>query len=570
MAETRLTPRERQVRRWTAYGRLLQLWQRVQARRSATLAWDRLERLLADRWRLEGWPPGWALAEDPDEDCHWVTLDNGVKVCISDAGEVQKGPEALRGRHIRDVRPPTAPKGPVQRPLPGIREWEPPQEIDRLRQDRLEGERIDGIRAIERLLEEGEEYPTTWDGLSLQAQTQIKQMWIQQKEKEIYDALVKNYDYEKELWKDERLIWEMLNDTLGELGVEADFSDESIETIRAGLEFENTVWLRGFKGPNRLETAKKVAEHFFTLFNEELADREAIGPPARLLDEARVAAEQAFGRLRPWDLDGLVNVNIVHKNPRSWPLLKPDGEKSSYRRVQALGRALVARRAERISAERGGSVPAAVFNRIGRDLWDKWKVSSVEDGSLALQLAVHEELGANTHLSPAQERAAREYAEKYPGGLPAVRAYVRALWETTQYLMSKARTPELTVYRAVMVSKDLLEGQRGVPVERQEPTSPGSTVTYSKILYKLPDLTLRQNALQSFTADLSVANSWQGIPEQMPERPERVVIVARVPATAVLSLPVYGDNLQEEQEVVVLGTPWREWTAWRSKAHANA
>jgi hypothetical protein len=39
-----------------------------------------------------------------------------------------------------------------------------------------------------------------------------------------------------------------------------------------------------------------------------------------------------------------------------------------------------------------------------------------------------------------------------------------------------------------------------------------------------------------------------------------------VPATAVLSLPVYGANMKNEEEVVVMGTPWREWTAWLRKA----
>jgi hypothetical protein len=38
------------------------------------------------------------------------------------------------------------------------------------------------------------------------------------------------------------------------------------------------------------------------------------------------------------------------------------------------------------------------------------------------------------------------------------------------------------------------------------------------------------------------------------------------PGTAIFSLPVYGKNIHEEQEVVVTRTAWKKWDAWLNKA----
>jgi len=45
-----------------------------------------------------------------------------------------------------------------------------------------------------------------------------------------------------------------------------------------------------------------------------------------------------------------------------------------------------------------------------------------------------------------------------------------------------------------------------------------------------------------------------------------VVVRARVPRTAVISVPAYGKNIHEEKEVVVAGTSWKAWDAWYQKA----
>jgi hypothetical protein len=74
-----------------------------------------------------------------------------------------------------------------------------------------------------------------------------------------------------------------------------------------------------------------------------------------------------------------------------------------------------------------------------------------------------------------------------------------------------------------------------------------------------------QNGAASFTVQPHLANSWAGAGAVPPDS-DRVVIRARVPKEAVLSLPVFGKNLHSEQEVVVSGLPWKSWDAWYQRA----
>jgi hypothetical protein len=91
--------------------------------------------------------------------------------------------------------------------------------------------------------------------------------------------------------------------------------------------------------------------------------------------------------------------------------------------------------------------------------------------------------------------------------------------------------------------------------------------SYSGNTYvRLPDLVLQRSGAQSTTGTPSVANSWGGV-GGLPENPTRVVIRIEAPPTSVFSLPVYGQNSQEEHETVVLGTKdkWL-WDAWQHRA----
>ena len=157
-----------------------------------------------------------------------------------------------------------------------------------------------------------------------------------------------------------------------------------------------------------------------------------------------------------------------------------------------------------------------------------------------------------------QEDANNRFA--YAGGWEGVKAYVRAKWETSQYLLDKAKISEVDVYRAVLL-KDKGEEEK-VPIV----TPLGNIDRY---VTKLPDVELERNGAQSATVDPRVANDWGGVGAQAAgfnREEDRVVLRVRAPRTAVLGLPAYGKNIHGEREVVLAGTAWRKWDAWHKKA----
>jgi hypothetical protein len=136
---------------------------------------------------------------------------------------------------------------------------------------------------------------------------------------------------------------------------------------------------------------------------------------------------------------------------------------------------------------------------------------------------------------------------------------VRGNWETTQWLLDKAGTPTVDLYRGIL----LKDKGKEEPTEIKRPDYP-LPFHYTK----LPDVVLERNGAQSTTTDFSVANKWNGIGKLKqglgPE--DRVVLRVHVPRTAVLSVPAYGKNIEGEREVIIAGTAWKKWDAWLNKA----
>jgi len=337
--------------------------------------------------------------------------------------------------------------------------------------------------------------------------------------------------------------------------------------------------------------------------------------------------------------------------------------------------------------------------KIIEPIWDQWKRSSSEGLSMSVQLAAARELGGHHRMTPEEVVAAEADALDY-GGIPVLQAYVRAQWETTQLVMSKAGQDKIEVFRGLMLPGNMVNattrvfidaaGNRittsnittginkvgGKPYvgfdfddehfvvekERREPKSiteiapetwhQVDDATKAKVkeqwdkdaydtlvdpeiaaldpergkqlvenLYKklgddgrfdlmhtyaaqgritlpkfdllpyetdeeaidrrlttylqshsgeafvrLPDLVLQRSGAQSTTGTPSVANGWGGV-GNLPDNPTRVVIRIEAPPTSVFSLPVYGQNSQEEHETLVLGTKdkWL-WDAWQNRA----
>ena len=128
------------------------------------------------------------------------------------------------------------------------------------------------------------------------------------------------------------------------------------------------------------------------------------------------------------------------------------------------------------------------------------------------------------------------------------------LWEVGLVLVQEQRVVQFSFVRLKNCMGDDLKNERVEHIS-------DSGKTYDK----LPDLKLMRNGALSTTAKESVANGWGGCGET-PPNPERVVMRIDAPARSVLSLPVYGKNIADEEECVLAGTQWNAWDAWKGKA----
>jgi hypothetical protein len=182
---------------------------------------------------------------------------------------------------------------------------------------------------------------------------------------------------------------------------------------------------------------------------------------------------------------------------------------------------------------------------VDRELWSDWKEASSTTNGKILQAATADELGGR--LRSIDRQWAKDAADHdYPviGGYEGIKAMMRAKWETSQYLLDAAGMHQLQLYRGLNLSplKDF-----------------GPEKVFKEGYTQLPEMKLERNGAQSTSTDPNVSNKWDG-------NKDRVVIRGEVPRTAVLSVPAYGVNIKTEHEVVVAGTAWTGWDAWKGTA----
>jgi hypothetical protein len=207
-----------------------------------------------------------------------------------------------------------------------------------------------------------------------------------------------------------------------------------------------------------------------------------------------------------------------------------------------------------------------LINNVDRELWGAWKASSTSMPGKLLQVATADELGGrlnDEHHSGINRASVRDYANdstfyQLIGGYDGVKAYIRAKWETAQYLLDKSGDQRLHLYRAI--GRPLSEVEKeptrpvvvntGIGVRGTKPAN-----TYIQYL----SMPVKRNGAASTSVKSSVSNSWDGTKG-------RVVLRADVPRTAVVSIPAFGINEHSEQEVVVAGTAWHGWDAWEEQA----
>lgn len=252
-------------------------------------------------------------------------------------------------------------------------------------------------------------------------------------------------------------------------------------------------------------------------------------------------------------------------------------------------------------------------------IWTKWKNSSSNDESLAFQIATAKEFDGLHRLS--DDEVKRVLADSDPREQAIFQAYARAQWETTQFVLDRAGVKDVKVYRGLQMAGAEVDAQdhlflspQGNPLKlevERKTAGDGMQTTFARLVdptvleddgerkqqprvyygqvipaanpsqefienhmktvftgvsTQLPNLPLKKAGLQSTTTDADVANSWGGV-GNLPPNPKRVVLRAHVPATSVLSLPVFGQNIHREREVVVMGAKDRwEWDTWKQAA----
>jgi hypothetical protein len=364
-------------------------------------------------------------------------------------------------------------------------------------------------------------------------------------------------------------------------------------------------------------------------FNEQAEDVEKdLEPPDYLADSVKEYMEESWSSMDDDEKYNWVlhNTDIVegasspaedvklNQLPQTFDPLEKGGSATDYKLTQAIAKKLSIERAAQVLVERGivKDIDAArtKVENVDRELWSAWKSSSTSNGGKLLQVAVAEELGGKLRehedLKAQQVIADADTEYKAIGGFNGVKAYVRGKWETSQYLLDKAGIQTVSVYRGVNISpaptwsiaevnqtsvsappvapeqagasgnmwrarstdgdtryfatKD--QADNFVKVKEEEnPPEPLEKVESpaGREYYKYPDISVRRNGAASTTTDPKVANDWDGATG-------RVVLRAEVPRTAVVSVPAYGINVHSEHEVVVAGTAWVGWDAWKGRA----
>ena len=251
---------------------------------------------------------------------------------------------------------------------------------------------------------------------------------------------------------------------------------------------------------------------------------------------------------------------------------KGDDPGPNYKTTQALARRMSIDRAVQVMESRGVTASVSLKNvamEIDNKLWKDWKGSSTSEGGQLLQLAIAEELGGRLNVeqlgtkeisavaaAKAMKRLRNNASSEFYGGYDAVKAYIRAKWEVAQFLLDRADMQTVDLYRSVGVN---LDKEKIEEVSVKSPPLPGEVehgVEAWTDFKRVPDVVVTRNGAASWSIDPKIVNEWSGA----------LKLRAQVPRTAVVSVPAFGQNIYTEREVVVAGTAWKGWDAWKDTA----
>ena len=352
--------------------------------------------------------------------------------------------------------------------------------------------------------------------------------------------------------------------------------DDIAAAITEAFESEADDQIQHMEAPEYLAES---AEDFMKTMWEELSDKdkfEFAKKNTEVIEEESTPGTGSYAQEKPAaTVEELKTVDVPEKYD---PLNETSG--TNYRRTQAMARYLSVERAAQVIMDRNlvaepkgdEAFKEKYLKGLKRELaivdtrlWSAWKSSSTSENGQLLQLATAEELGGRlnykTHpqveIKPGKlmKDADRDYSPI--GGYAGIKAYIRAKWEVTQYMLDKAGMNTLQVYRGIkMYGENYDAAMRAQQDVKEVSPATGNILAHYT---KLPTIKIDRNGAASTSTDNKVASDWDG-------HSNRVVLRAEVPRTAAISVPAYGINIHSEHEVVVAGTAWKSWDAWHGKA----
>jgi hypothetical protein len=158
-----------------------------------------------------------------------------------------------------------------------------------------------------------------------------------------------------------------------------------------------------------------------------------------------------------------------------------------------------------------------------------WAAGSQSPNSIAMQLAAREELGATTAaMSHWKDDALTKGREIYNANKKALRALVRAQYDSTQAWLKEQKIEELFLFRG----QGWLDGK--------EPNTLGEWNN------KIRTVKMKSQPLMSMTTDWEIAKGFAN-------GDNLAIVGAHVPAKRIFSMPRTGLGCANESEFVVLG-----------------
>jgi hypothetical protein len=183
--------------------------------------------------------------------------------------------------------------------------------------------------------------------------------------------------------------------------------------------------------------------------------------------------------------------------------------------------------------------------------------------------AVHHMEGGVHHYTFSKEEAihdAEEYNKIDKKANYVVKEEIRKVWKvdvdwhgdtTHEYDYSPARTypTKASAERAWETYIEEVERNNTKAIEIGREEKVGDKI-------RLPELPIQRNGAASTTVNRDLANTWGGSGGGR----MHVTLRFEVPRTAVLSVPAYGQNNHHEHELIIAGTAWKGWDAWKGDA----